>query len=400
MKRYIWKAKNLIFGIVCDQRPAVNPRPPFGMKDRECRKVARGGDQLFSNRGGEAIGCWHRVSMCLSSLTFVFHMHIVACMTLHHIVPSRPASPLLARARSIIACKPTSDLATGVADASDKEQAQLSQGAANAMFDTVGALDRPQLWETLEKQDALTIAFLAHGMLVSGANIAGFYDAYETWAIGCAAILGLSSAVWGLGLLATGGIPDDTRPGFAHERAIMLYTSSYLAGVMWLCLRFSPLYPASDPTIVALDPALCLASIAVYIYGMVSPIFTSLALDDELTPTERLRMRGMVASGLVGAVFILNTAALLFNGPEWWVKVVSVYPAQSVLEPSTALFAAYAVEAGMLIHRLARRGVVTFAQAVPFYGVVVLPVLTLLPMGCLFWWKHEDISFWRFLFDL
>ena len=268
------------------------------------------------------------------------------------------------------------------------------------MYDTIGIDERPDLWQTLEKRDVLTMAFLGHGVLVSGANCLGFYDGYANFAIGVAAVLGMSSAAWGLGLLALGGIPDDTRPGFAHERSIMLYTSSYLAGVMWLCLRFSPLYPVSDPGVVSLDPVLCLVTIAVYIYGFVSPVYTSIVLNDQLTPTEQLRMKGMVASGAVGSVFILNTAALLVNGPEWWGRVVSLYPAQNVLEPSTALFAAYAVEAGMLIHRLARRGVITFAQAVPFYGTVVLPSLTLLPMGCLFWWKQADVSFWSFLFDV
>ena len=62
----------------------------------------------------------------------------------------------------------------------------------------------------------------------------------------------------------------------------------------------------------------------------------------ELTPTEQLRMKGMVASGAVGCVFILNTAALLLNGADWWERVLLLYPAQSVLEPSTALFAACA----------------------------------------------------------
>ena len=37
----------------------------------------------------------------------------------------------------------------------------------------------------------------------------------------------------------------------------MWYTSSYLAGVMWLSLRLSPLYPAS---LTPLDPALCAAT--------------------------------------------------------------------------------------------------------------------------------------------
>ena len=310
-------------------------------------------------------------------------------------IPRRPSSVRLLNAQRVTKVVSAVDEPT-----TEAVPADISEGNANAMYDTIGIDERPDLWQTLEKRDVLTMAFLGHGVLVSGANCLGFYDGYANFAIGVAAVLGMSSAAWGLGLLALGGIPDDTRPGFAHERSIMLYTSSYLAGVMWLCLRFSPLYPVSDPGVVSLDPVLCLVTIAVYIYGFVSPVYTSIVLNDQLTPTEQLRMKGMVASGAVGSVFILNTAALLVNGPEWWGRVVSLYPAQNVLEPSTALFAAYAVEAGMLIHRLARRGVITFAQAVPFYGTVVLPSLTLLPMGCLFWWKQADVSFWSFLFDV
>ena len=56
------------------------------------------------------------------------------------------------------------------------------------------------------------------------------------------------------------------------------------------------------------------------------------------------------------------------------------------------------VEAGMLVHRAARKGLITFQLAVPFYGLAVLPLLTVLPMGCLFWWRQADISFWSFLF--
>jgi hypothetical protein len=42
--------------------------------------------------------------------------------------------------------------------------------------------------------------------------------------------------------------------------------------------------------------------------------------------------------------------------------------------------------------------VLTFAEAVPFYGTVVLPLLTLLPMASLFWWKKDEVSYWNFLF--
>jgi len=229
------------------------------------------------------------------------------------------------------------------------------------MYDTVGALERPGIWESFGGRDKLTAAFLVHGAAVSAINIAGAYDEnYSLVAVAVAAALGLTSSAWGLFDLATGRVPDDNRPGFAHERAIMLYTNTYLAGALWLSLRFSPLYP---PALEPLDAPLSAASIACYLYGLGAPVYTALRLWDELTATEQLRMKGMVVSGAVGAVFILEATALLLNGQGWWGRVVELYPAQEVLEPSVTLFAAYAVEAGMLTHRSARRGVVTFAQA-------------------------------------
>ena len=43
---------------------------------------------------------------------------------------------------------------------------------------------------------------------------------------------------------------------------------------------------------------------------------------EQLTATEQLRMKGMVASGAVGGVFVLNTAALLLRGENWWEQVL------------------------------------------------------------------------------
>ena len=199
-------------------------------------------------------------------------------------------------------------------------------------------------------------------------------------------------------LCAAGGTGEDQGgqpPGIcagAHDPAVheRLPRGRHVAdpSVVALC-------PAS---LVPLDPALCVISIAIYLYGMVSPVRTVLDHWSELTPTEQLRMKGMVASGAVGAVFVLNTGALLLHGAGWWQQVLELYPGQSILEPSTALFGAYAVEAGMLVHRAARKGLVTFQWAVPFYGYLVLPMLTLLPMGCLFWYKQAEVSFWSFLF--
>ena len=45
-----------------------------------------------------------------------------------------------------------------------------------------------------------------------------------------------------------------------------------------------------------------------------------------------------------------------------------------------------------------RSGVISFAEAVPLCTVVVLPALTVVPMLSLFWYCHDDVSFWNFLF--
>ena len=44
-------------------------------------------------------------------------------------------------------------------------------------------------------------------------------------------------------------------------------------------------------------------AVAVYVYGFASPVWTVLVHWEELTATEQLRLKGMVASGAVGGVF-------------------------------------------------------------------------------------------------
>ena len=276
------------------------------------------------------------------------------------------------------------------------EQTREEASVGFALTDSVGMETRPDAWKSLEARDKLTLGFLGHGMLVSGANVLGRYDSYELYAVGAASVLGIASALVGAGELASGRVQQDSRPGFAHERSIQTYCTLYLLFTVWLSLRFSPLYPTTQ--LEAADPLMCVAAIATYVWGFASPVYTARVHWEALTTTEQLRMKGMIVSGAVGSVFILEASALLLRGAAWWEAVMATFPAQSLLEPSVTLFAAYAVEAGMLIHRFARRGVVTFAQAVPFYSVVVLPLLTLLPMGCLFWWKHDEVSFWNFFF--
>jgi hypothetical protein len=175
-----------------------------------------------------------------------------------------------------------------VALALEATDEKVGSEKANAMFDTLNVTSRPQILESLETRDATTLAFLAHGGLVSALNIAGLYENYETVAIGVAAFLGLINVAVGTYELASGGVADDERPGFAHERSIILYTTAYLAAVVWLSCRFSPLYPAG---LAGLDAPLCVASACVYVYGLLSPLATLTRLHEQLTPTEA-RLQG------------------------------------------------------------------------------------------------------------
>ena len=58
------------------------------------------------------------------------------------------------------------------------------------MYDTVGAVERPELWASLDGRDRLTALFLGHGVGVAAVNVGGAYtDAYALYAVGVAAVL-------------------------------------------------------------------------------------------------------------------------------------------------------------------------------------------------------------------
>lgn len=47
-----------------------------------------------------------------------------------------------------------------------------------------------------------------------------------------------------------------------------------------------------------------------------------------------------------------------------------------MLESSVMIFAAYSMEAGVLLHRLAKRKIISFAEAVPLCTVIIMPSVT------------------------
>ena len=62
------------------------------------------------------------------------------------------------------------------------------------------------------------------------------------------------------------------------------------------------------------------------------------------------------------------------------------------------IFGAYSLEAGLFLHRLARRKLITFAEAVPLCCVGIMPLVTVVPMWYLNIHLGHELSFWQFLF--
>ena len=72
-----------------------------------------------------------------------------------------------------------------------------------------------------------------------------------------------------------------------------------------------------------LDPPLCAALILTLLYGLAQPVYTCLAHWERLTETERLRMQGMVVSGAIGAVFLLESGARDTSCCIWCLQIPS-----------------------------------------------------------------------------
>ena len=106
-------------------------------------------------------------------------------------------------------------------------------------------------------------------------------------------------------------------------------------------------------------------------------------------------MRGLVALGALGAVFIPDCVAFGLGGEEWWGRVANQHAAQRTLESSTSLFALFATEASMVAHRAGKVGVAPFARLVPAFLAVCF-VLAIVPCVAALAWLGDDISFFSF----
>ena len=114
-----------------------------------------------------------------------------------------------------------------------------------------------------------------------------------------------------------------------------------------------------------------------------------------LSGTERLRVRGLLVIGLIGAVFIPDCLAFVLGSQDWWGRVTAQHAAQTTLESTTSLCALYATEASMVSHRCGKAGVAKFSVIVPSFVVVVI-VLTIAPCIAALHNLGDDISFFSF----
>ena len=274
-------------------------------------------------------------------------------------------------------------------------EAGLAEVPDYLVTDSFGLEDRPSLVDAVANpRDALAIALLAVGARVSLANVAGAYDEAYVAAEVAASGLGVASCAAAAAQVATGyKISGNRRPGVADDRVVTAFGGAYSLAVSWLAARASDACP---PGLGAWDAACGPAAGAVFAFGAVAPAATLLGVRaPELSETERLRVGGLVAIGILGAVFVPDCVAFAVGSDAWWDRVAAAHPAQTTLESSTALFALFATEASMVAHRAGKAGVAPFAAIVPAF-VAVCFALAVAPCAAALFWLGSDVSFFSF----
>lgn len=273
--------------------------------------------------------------------------------------------------------------------------------------------ERPSLIETLNNpRDALALTLISVAACVSICNVLGNYSPIyfdlERISIG----LGFLSGIAGLLQAATGyqitrpwlmmesvngkqDQPQQRRRGLADDTNVNIYAGVYALTVSWLALRASNFCPER---LLPLDGVIPWTAIAVFFLAVITPAVTLAnpgnLLDDTppLSETELLRMRGMLAIGILASVFAPECFMFANGGQDWWDRVSVLHPAQRTLESSTCLFALYANEASMVSHRCGRAGVASFSKIVPSFAVVCF-LLAIVPCIAALYWLGDDVSF-------
>jgi len=286
-------------------------------------------------------------------------------------------------------------------------RSDLSPAKQNLLFD-----DGPRrpLFDALQGRDVPCILLLVWGLCLTVVNVIGAagaqisFNDYESF-LAVGAGLALASLLAGIGQVYFDGDLRDERPGMAAELSIVTSYAFWGLATVWLCIRLGSgngILPALPTYLDVLDRGICLLCILAFVVGVAGPAGTlfeygrppAVALSD----VEAYRMRGLMACGLPGLLYIVDAASLAWGGGAWWLRVCEAWPAQRSCEQTTLLCGALAVEGCMLLHRLGREGTLRFkGEAVPA-GVSLCLLLTLVPIVAQLSWRHESISLWEFYF--
>ena len=302
----------------------------------------------------------------------------------------------------------------------------LEQGLVEPDYlitDCVDIKNRPTFIEIARRPTILLrILLLIVGTGISLSNIAGNYNDFylflEIVALPLSALIAVAdyrASVPPYSLPAETVSPN-VRCGTADDAVIHLYAAIYTAGATWLALRVGPLCPTWLPP---LDPIFGLSAASIFLFSLLAPILTLLHHSGvvnaetplrqmvtlarlgqapqgeplpELTDTELLRAKSLIAVGVVGCLFAPIAIKFAIADPGWWPRVVQLFPAQGTLESSTALFGVFATQASMVAHTIAKAGVAPFRIVAPAFAVVCF-ALAIFPCFCSLYWLGNDISF-------
>lgn len=265
------------------------------------------------------------------------------------------------------------------------------------IWDSEGLKERPSPFTALSTpRDSAALVLVAYGMGVSALNVAGAYgDSYYPNVVAIGALLGMVNAAAG-GLeafdLANGGSLSPDRPGVVNDATVTAYAAAYTLFASWLAARCCGAAPPS------IDSVAAPIAVFVFLYSLAAPTATLLRPQNELSPTEILRARGLLTIGFVAVLFVPDCLCFTFGGDDWWSRVIERHPSQSTLESSTSLFAVFATEASMIAHRAGKRGVAPFRIIVPC-SVAAIFALAVLPTAANLYWNGAAISFLDFFFD-
>ena len=315
---------------------------------------------------------------------------------------------------------------------------------------SLSSSERPSIFEAISNpRDIIALPLILVGVIISGFNISGTYNSLyiqlESFAIGLGFI---SVLAYFIQILIGYNISPNIRRGIIDDATVNLYAALYTGAVSWLALRTSEACPVWLST-STMDAILPIASIGVFVFSLLAPFVTlagdlfhnvhddsttringtiavpvyqsmvkfarSIRWDErernetdplhvpsttfqfppELSPTELLRARGLLAIGVLGCIFTPDALSFALGGQEWWGRVTELHPSQKTLESSTSLFALFAVEASMISHRVGKTGAACYRDIVPAF-VVVCSILAIVPCICAIHWLGDDVSYFSF----